>query len=170
MSELRLYTFVNFYLSSIQQGIQSAHIAHELFVKYKNNKNQIEKIYEWATDHKTMIVLNGGPNQSIIEINNLFNDIVSDLLFITPFTSFYEDDPSLGGIMTSVGIILPEEIFAAINAEEVLSLCGYNDLNTNDRKDSFYYVNEDKIITHNYQKDSREWKIIKLIKSCRFAI
>jgi hypothetical protein len=32
---LRLYTFCNFYLSSIQQGIQSAHIVSELFVDYR---------------------------------------------------------------------------------------------------------------------------------------
>ena len=34
-----------------------------------------------------------------------------------PYTSFYEDEDSLGGVMTGIGIVLPERIYDA--AEQV---------------------------------------------------
>jgi hypothetical protein len=44
---MRLYTFGNYYLSSIQQGIQAGHAAVELFNKYENSE-QLNTVKEWA--------------------------------------------------------------------------------------------------------------------------
>jgi len=103
--EYRLYTFINFYLSQIQQGIQSAHIVSELFTKYENNALMTGIIKTWARSHKTIIVCNGGNSAGISEFSDVFQDSPY------PYADFYEDMDSLGGVRTGIGIILPEAIF-----------------------------------------------------------
>lgn len=41
---MRLYTFVNFYLSGMQKGVQSAHALGELMVKYRYDDSMLT---EW---------------------------------------------------------------------------------------------------------------------------
>jgi len=106
--ELRLYTFTNFYLSSIQQGIQPAHSQNELMMAASlGETTDNELLYDWAENHKTIICLNGGDNKGIKDwcaflhhTNNPF-----------PFAPFFESEDALGGIMTSVAVVLPAFIF-----------------------------------------------------------
>lgn len=104
---MRLYTFINYYLSSIQQGIQSAHIVSELMHK-SWEPDLAYMIKDWAQNHKTIIVCNGGNNESIENLARFFQ-IVADEKY--PYTTFCEDQNSLCGALTGVGIILPEEIY-----------------------------------------------------------
>jgi len=109
---MRAYFFCNFYLSSIQQGIQSAHCLHELFVKYPINHDEASALlWEWATSHKTMIVLNGGNsadlNNMVVSLEKLANEAQ------IPFTSFSEDEQSLNRAITCVGMVLPERLYEA---------------------------------------------------------
>lgn len=109
---LRLYTFTNYYLSSIQQGIQSGHAAVELFVKYQIEKGwkngEAQMLNEWAQNHKTFVCLNGGDLSGVMDIAHFFDDPVHNPF---PWAPFYEDKASLGSIMTSVAIILPASIY-----------------------------------------------------------
>lgn len=112
MNELRVYTFTNFYLSSIQQGIQSAHAVTELFNKYSYPEDHDGELFEgmlrtWALDHKTMVCLNGGDNAAINGLANFMNH--SDNLY--PWATFHESSDALGGIRTCVAIVLSENIF-----------------------------------------------------------
>lgn len=106
---MRLYTFTNMYLSPIQRGIQSAHVTHDLFVKYNEHidfeMNNI--LFDWAKNHKTMIVLNGGYSSTLFELIDLFDDPRNPY----PFEKFHEAEESLGGALTCVGIVLPEKIY-----------------------------------------------------------
>lgn len=99
---MRLYTFVNYYLSSLQQGLQTAHVVSELSIKgglmYE----------EWAACHKTIIIKNGGNNAELVDLRGFISGISA-----YPNAAFYEDSESLGGIMTAHGIILPELVWAA---------------------------------------------------------
>lgn len=111
--DLRLYTFCNFYLSSIQQGIQSAHVTHSLFVKYPSVKSN-EMLWDWAKHARTMIVLNGGANTDVHESFNLVSKLNLEYEGrVLPFESFNEDEMSLGGVMTCWGIVLPRQIYDA---------------------------------------------------------
>lgn len=101
---MRGYFLTNMYLSSIQCGIQSAHCIHDMFIAYRqvptDPANQL--LLTWATDHKTMIVLNGGTTENLEEFYEYlmkFNDLY-------PFDCFNE--PGIGDAMTVVGIVLPE--------------------------------------------------------------
>ena len=121
---MRLYTFGNYYMSSIQQGIQASHCIAELFVKYQDTginsvddyeptvhemeyQDKVDTLYDWAENHKTMVCLNGGNLQGLQDIVNILLDDQNKL----PWATFYEDEMSLGGILTNVGIVVPEYIY-----------------------------------------------------------
>lgn len=112
---MRLYTFTNFYLSSIQQGIQPAHLIGDLFIKYRPGQldairsDAQDVLYDWAANHKTMICLNGGNLGSIRMIANQLDTLGVELGL--PTGRFFEDEESLGNIMTTTGIVVPAEIY-----------------------------------------------------------
>jgi len=105
---MRAYFFVNKYLSSIQQGIQALHCTHELFVKYNHqvfsNSEEKKMLFDWAENHKTVIILNGGTNEDLITINNLIVNLR------IPNTNFHEE--ALGNTLTCVGCIVPEYYYS----------------------------------------------------------
>ena len=106
---MRAYFFGNMYLSSIQQGIQAAHATHEMFTKYRNQITPEKVLYDWAIDHKTMILLNGGYAETIQELVFFFERQPGHLQCDYPFAPFYEEKASLNGALTTVGIILPKK-------------------------------------------------------------
>ena len=113
----RCYHFGNFYLSSIQQGIQSAHAQMELFNKYTpnlGNDNEVEDtpaidmLFDWSVNHKTMICLNGGMNSDLTDILISFTEMEDN---IYPWSYFCEYRQALSGIITNVAIVLPARIY-----------------------------------------------------------
>lgn len=105
---MRAYFFGNLYMSSIQQGIQAAHAVADMFIKYSNeNEPNYHPLREWATDHKTMILLNAGYSSEIRNLVNFFQHPDNPY----PWCEFHEGQDALDGALTTVGIILPEEIY-----------------------------------------------------------
>jgi hypothetical protein len=118
--ELRCYTFTDFMLSSIQQGIQSGHAAVELFNKYLIEEGwqngYAEVVQDWAANHKTMVCLNGGTFADVTGWLQFFEDgLVLEHQNDFPFVGFSEE-PAQGGNLTSVAVILPERIFEGSKA------------------------------------------------------
>lgn len=113
--EYRFYGFGNYYLSSLQQGLQSAHSIADMFVKYRKEQEQQEIIYDWAQNHKTMVLLNGGNSLSLSEIHKFFEEL-NHWGMNLPFASFNEDEQSLGGALTYVGIVVPSEVYELASA------------------------------------------------------
>lgn len=111
---MRFYSFGNYYLSQIQQGIQAAHCAVDLIYKYHDNNNPSlhfrtlsSMVNDWAINHKTMILLNGGNQEALVQFYLFLDDPRNPY----PFCHFQEDQQSLNNAVTSVGIILPEKIY-----------------------------------------------------------
>lgn len=108
---MRAYFFGNMYLSSIQQGIQAAHVIAEMSVKYygamDGGDSTGNSFYEWASFHKTMILLNGGYSKTIRELVTFFDHAENPY----PWEQFHEGEDALDSALTSVGIILPEKIY-----------------------------------------------------------
>jgi len=105
---MRYYGFSNLYISSIQHGIQNAHTIADMFTKYQNSTDDdIDLLYDWAENHKTMILLNGGYSETLRGLLEMFNDKKNPY----PFASFNEGEDALDGALTCVGIILPEKIY-----------------------------------------------------------
>ncbi len=109
---MRAYYFGNMYLSSIQQGIQAAHVPHEPFTKYPrmhpHSAGATENyLWEWAENHKTMVLLNAGYGDEIRSLVEMFDTRRNPY----PWVDFHEGQDSLDGALTCVGIILPEKIY-----------------------------------------------------------
>jgi hypothetical protein len=113
--ELRLYSFVNFYLSPMQKGIQTGHAAVDLTLKYSTAKPGMSEEYaqksllvsNWAKYNKTFIVLEGGNSGALLNATQIISK--SDF----PYTIFCEDANSLAGLHTCTAVILPDYIFGA---------------------------------------------------------
>jgi len=138
-SQMRAYFFVNSALSGIQKGLQVAHCVTEMGNKAAAVASWIhdqaardadpEKIalhdtyFDWAEHAKTMIVLEGGFHAGLQEISNFFAPVEYEGEWPEGFkppaqnpylwAEFYEDEETMNGMMTCVGIILPERIYEA---------------------------------------------------------
>ena len=120
---MRAYFWGNMYLSSIQQGIQSLHCLSEMYIKYSSpdivkevgalggdlSKTYacFDMLYDWAANHKTVVVLNAGEKSALLKIVELVKDERNPYAFAW----WSESDDSLNGCLTNVGIILPERMY-----------------------------------------------------------
>lgn len=113
---MRLYTFGNFYFSSIQQSIQGLHSAVEMFNKYiphpyndnmVDDCDQIDQLWEWSNNHKTVICLNGGMNSDLLATKEFFESAKNPY----PWAPFYESEEAMAGILSNLCIVLPAKIY-----------------------------------------------------------
>lgn len=174
---MRFYSFTNFYLSSIQQGIQPGHAAVELFVKYgrvpPNSRGtewkKNEMLYDWAANHKTFICLNGGNHKGISDIAKFFDDKRNPC----PFAVFYEDQQSLGGLMTSVGIVIPEKIYATAENERrstltmIFSKPEHLITDDGDQWETSFMNTSQEFVKYSFSDWERD--LIVLLNSCKLA-
>lgn len=108
---MRYYGFANFMLSSIQQGVQNFHVGHDLFVKYCSpNAPDCARdvLFDWATNHKTAVFLNGGNAQGLRDVYDTIATLGNVL--VLPYVKFHEDQESLDCNMTACGIVVPTHI------------------------------------------------------------
>lgn len=59
--ELRMYFFVPYNISPIQAGIQALHAVVRYGAKYHDDP----EYFDWALNHETVIILNGGTSNTI---------------------------------------------------------------------------------------------------------
>lgn len=109
---MRFYAMGNYYLSSIQQGIQALHVLGEMVAKYSEfmSDTSTQVLYGWMHNHKTVVCLNGGDSHDLRELWLLLSDPRNTYL---PVAKFNEDQVSLDGALTCVGIVLPERLYDA---------------------------------------------------------
>ena len=110
---MRYYGFGNYYLSSLQQGLQASHVIGELWSRYSPDSIQGNLGREWAANHKTMVLLNGGNSASLEEIFQNFERWAMNGMTL-PYAKFHEDEMSLGGALTATGIVLTEKYYNAM--------------------------------------------------------
>ncbi len=114
---MRAYFFGNIYLSLIQNGIQAAHVITEMFIKYPAPQLLYpdEILWDWAMDHKTIILLNGGYSENLHRLIEFFTETGNPSSNPYPFAYFKEGQDALDGALTCVGIVLPEKIYVTSN-------------------------------------------------------
>lgn len=116
--EYRAYCFTNMYLSQIQRGIQSAHAIVEMHNKCTTRT--VLRYQEWAENHKTMIVLNGGSCDSLVKLLD-YEDILYDIRNDLPIPfGYFNEDSSLNNALTAVTMVLPQMIFKKVSDDELL--------------------------------------------------
>lgn len=99
---MKAYFLTNSYLSSIQHGIQSLHCLQEINNHFAGN----QILDEWATIHKTAIILNGGTSDTMKNILELFQHTSN------PYPYGYFHEPSMDNLLTCVGIIVPSTLYS----------------------------------------------------------
>ena len=110
---MKLYLFNNGKCMGIQSGIQGAHAAVRLMHKYyddsKRNSKFVDMINDWATNHETVAVVDGGSHFELVsmEANLVDNDYV-------PFATFVE--PDLNYAYTSIAILCTQDMVSDMTA------------------------------------------------------
>ena len=105
---MRLYGITNMYMSGVHAGIQTQHSTVEAFVKYPNNTPQYSTLIDWATYHKTTIVVNGGMHDNMMNILGLMEKWEAEEKYeVLPFAPFYE--PGVNNALTSISIVMPQD-------------------------------------------------------------
>lgn len=126
-SNYRCYHFANMYLPALHAGIQSQHCLAEMFIKYQTPSHRYNakkiKLYSWAKQYKTTIVVNGGMSGNLEEIVELFSSEDNPY----PWSYFKETEYALNGALTNVGIILPEKVYGYDKVLDSLSHIEHED-------------------------------------------
>lgn len=99
---LRMYFFVMGNLSGRQQGIQAGHAAIEYQLKYGDT----EQYKDFANNHKTFILLDGGGSNDMIEREKELE------AYGIKFASFQE--PDLNNSISAIAFIVPEDIYGRV--------------------------------------------------------
>jgi hypothetical protein len=120
-TNLRLYAFCNFYLSSIQQGIQTAHVIGRMAKFYKTrDSGDAQLFWQWleqGQSNETIIVLNGGMAADVEDAYRKFEPklFAADI----PTGIFYEEPRAMSfsssrGAPTCWATVLPSSIYNAV--------------------------------------------------------
>jgi hypothetical protein len=110
--EKRMYGFVPYNLSDIQKGIQFGHAVVEYFLNSRNSYEKRQNYFDWAENHKTFIILNGGTTNNSITTPGTLNNLLDEFKSKFPEMSigeFYE--PDLGNQLTAFCFIVDERVF-----------------------------------------------------------
>lgn len=107
--ELRMYFFVPYNISPIQQAIQAGHAALE----YANTYGHTKLFDEFVENHKTWIILNGGTTNNKKDLDGYLgtlNQIGRELIDNEISCSFFYE-PDLNDALTAVCFIVDERVF-----------------------------------------------------------
>lgn len=157
--ELRMYFFVPYQLTGIQQGIQCGHAALEYADMYYNT----DLFKRFVKNHKTWVVLNGGTTNASYDFDGAPKgslNRIADLLHENKidFESFFE--PDLNDALTAVCFICDERVF---NKEKYpmfkdYLLDGYVDGFSYNMKQEFHSIKYDNLkLQEKFPVHYREW-------------
>jgi hypothetical protein len=108
--EKRMYFFVPYNISPIQQAIQAGHAALEYARKFKDDIEFIDFAVNW----KTWIILNGGTTNSNRDFEGAaFGSLnqIGDSLLENKIHFTYFEEPDLNDALTAVCFIADERVF-----------------------------------------------------------
>ena len=105
--QYRMYGFVPYNISPIQQGIQFGHAV----VEYGNIYGQEPAYHRWSRIDKTFIILNGGTTNTSGLNSGTLNQHAMALksIYDVPTAEFYE--PDLGDQLTAVVFLVDERVW-----------------------------------------------------------
>ncbi len=108
--ELRMYFFVPYNISPIQQAIQAGHAALEYADEFGHTKTFVDFVRYW----KTWIILNGGTTNAHRDLNGVANGTlnqIGDLLRERNIEMSYFYEPDLNDALTAVCFIADERVW-----------------------------------------------------------
>ena len=158
--ELRMYFFVPYNISPIQQAIQAGHAALEYADKYGAE----ELFINYVRYHKTWIILNGGTTNSRRDLNGeIMGSLnqIGDQLLENDIQFSYFEEPDLNDALSAICFICDERVF---NKKDYPDFTDYliPDLELNDGKEAnFDYIKikmtNVEILMEKYFDIYKEW-------------
>lgn len=116
MKNYRFYSFVNrLYMSHVQWGIQTAHCVSSMMAAAfraqgeEGGAERLADVLAWAEQSPTIMICDGLNVGRLLELEASIGALAKT--FGLPFAAFREDQQSLGGVITAVSILVPEEFF-----------------------------------------------------------
>ena len=101
----RFYVLVHSHLSTIQKGIQAAHVVAEMIFDCDGCFSDVYRpLWEWISEDKTLIILDGGNTKDLEDFEEFLLSNNHPYLY----TTFREDKETLNELLTAVGILVPE--------------------------------------------------------------
>lgn len=133
---MRGYAFSHGYIRPLLAGVQSNHA----ICRIRSVNPDMADVYDdWEKNYTTLIYLNGGftrqMKETLATLESLDVKNPVTFKFPIPFTPFYEDEDTLGGILTAVGCVIHHRYYAAVAA---LRRC---------RDRDFWSLSEDERVT-----------------------
>ena len=164
--ELRMYGLVNYQLTGIQKGIQFLHGVVEYSQMVNRIGGETLSIYnDWANDHKTVILLNGGTTNHRTKDDGFpFGSLNQHVITLdenkVDFATFHE--PDLGDQLTSVVFIVDERVFNRKkypDFEDWIMDSKYSDLIRTELGSTVHIISENikKSTNKQDQKAYQEW-------------
>jgi hypothetical protein len=108
--ELRMYFFVPYNISPIQQAIQAGHSALEYALYYGNT----DLFRKFADKWKTWVILNGGTTNEKRDLDGISQgslNQIADSLVDNKINFMYFNEPDLQDALTAVCFICDERVF-----------------------------------------------------------
>lgn len=169
MKNYRLYSFVaGLYLSELQKGLQTAHVVGDLAAQVVSATSmRPEAIYAfrtWAGTDKTIIILNALNHGGVVELEGTLSELAAGLGL--PCATFREDEVSMNGMATAVGIVVPEKYYNAVPYYDRQIINGEW---VNGKQCGWTYTDLDACEVFVYALDSAEGELVSTLKNYRLA-
>ena len=143
----RMYGLVPYNISEIQKGIQFGHAVVEYGQKYFNDT----EYQDWANNHKTFIILNGGTSSTMVTNK--------DILIENGVTKIAEfNEPDLNDMLSGVVFLVDSRVYDLENYPNFYDYCvkikGRHDLPSRDNlnMDDFFVTAKEM-----GSEDCKEW-------------
>ena len=104
---MRMYFFVNMYLSSIQKGIQAGHAAE----RYAYSFGLTEQYKDYIENYGTWIVLNGGSSTHAVSFETGSMNKISQVLIDNKINYASFTEPFLEDCLTAICFLAPEQVY-----------------------------------------------------------
>lgn len=156
--ELRMYFFVPYNISPIQQGIQAGHALGRYCLRYgRHDPNHI--VWDFLEKWETWIILNGGTTNEerdfeMIPVGTL--NLIADQLQEADIEFSYMVEPDLNNALSAVNVICDERVF---NKKDYLDFIPY--LAKNRSEDPKFLVECElkgfQVVREEYPEAYKEW-------------
>lgn len=150
--ELRMYFFVPYNISPIQQGIQAGHALGEYMLKF-GRFNPGHAVWDFLEKWKTFIIFNGGTTNSNRDFamisHGTLNQIV-DALVENEIEMAYMFEPDLNEALSAVAFICDERVFNYKDYPDLKEFLGIK------RGDNLYELSDEEL-QEKLPEEYKEW-------------
>lgn len=105
---MRGYFILQYQMEGIHAGIQSLHCLSDMVARTEGMTPEQRAVFDaWNSKHYTAVLLNGGYQSRVLELEKILFDNAAAAGW--PVGSFRESVDATNGLLTCVGVIIPDD-------------------------------------------------------------